>query len=383
MPYTIFPLIGGVPRGANGEDSDRVNPVGGFILKKDIYIIKNTKNNKVYVGQSVNPFHRFQQHVTEARKQRVCSLLVAAMIEIGIDNFYYEILEHDIENFDEREQFWIKYYNSITPNGYNLGPGGKQNGVGFDNPSAKLDRPTVEKIVNDILYSSLSFAKIAENNHCSAYVVSAINRGEVYHNEKLTYPLKQKRKPKEIINQIIYALQYEHDLSLVDISKKWQTDMSVVCNINNGKIHRVPGKTYPLRKGRVFSGFQNVAVNIIEDLKEHKELQQKDIARKYNVSQTFVSEINKGTLYHQHNIQYPIRFNYQSTGGGPGRRLLPDEVQEIESLLKNSGLGMRKIAQRFNVSLPTIIAINCGGVIMYRQANQTYPIRKIKNLQSK
>ena len=31
-------------------------------MKKDIYIIKNTINNKVYIGQSVDSEYRFRKH---------------------------------------------------------------------------------------------------------------------------------------------------------------------------------------------------------------------------------------------------------------------------------------------------------------------------------
>ena len=37
-----------------------VNPVG--IIKKDIYIIKNDLNDKVYIGQSINSEERFKSH---------------------------------------------------------------------------------------------------------------------------------------------------------------------------------------------------------------------------------------------------------------------------------------------------------------------------------
>lgn len=36
---------------------------------KDIYIITNDINNKVYIGQSVNPAHRWEQYKSTVKKK--------------------------------------------------------------------------------------------------------------------------------------------------------------------------------------------------------------------------------------------------------------------------------------------------------------------------
>lgn len=49
------------------------------------------------------------------------------MNKYGTENFYVELLEKvDNENsLDEREKYYIKKYNSLTPNGYNIVNGGR------------------------------------------------------------------------------------------------------------------------------------------------------------------------------------------------------------------------------------------------------------------
>lgn len=47
------------------------------------------------------------------------SLINSAIKKYGKENFSFEILEY-AENYNEREKFWIKYYNSKVPNGYNI-----------------------------------------------------------------------------------------------------------------------------------------------------------------------------------------------------------------------------------------------------------------------
>jgi len=44
----------------------------------------------------------------------------------SITDFTYEIIEKNIDelDLDIREKFWIKYYNTLIPNGYNMTLGG-------------------------------------------------------------------------------------------------------------------------------------------------------------------------------------------------------------------------------------------------------------------
>lgn len=366
-------------QGALTGKSQEDNPVGGFILsKKDIYIIKNDINDKVYIGQTNNPKHRWEQYESAFRHKDKRHLICRAMIKYGIEHFHMEVLEENVENYDEREIYWIKKYDSIVPKGYNLAPGGKGSGCGFENPNAMFTEEEVINIRKDIMYSDMTFTKIAEKYHCNPGMISTINSGDSYFDKTLSYPLKHNRKPKEIVNQVIYALQYELDKSMTAIADEWHFDLSVVYDINIGNLHRIPNKQYPLRSGRVFSTLKDVADDIIKELQE-TDKQQKDIAKDFSVSTSFVSTINKGIIYRRDDIEYPIRDNYQSGGGGKGRKLLPLEVKEVEDALKNTTRGMRKIAEDFDVSMQTIIAINIGSIKMYRRPNTEYPIRKIQN----
>lgn len=92
---------------------------------KQIYVIKNIVNDKVYVGQAASAYDRFRRH----RNNRVSTdkqsvQIVEAMKEIGADNFYFEILEVcDDSMADERERFYVKEFDSYK-NGYNNTPGG-------------------------------------------------------------------------------------------------------------------------------------------------------------------------------------------------------------------------------------------------------------------
>ena len=62
-----------------------------------------------------------------------------------------------VHNYNEREIYWIKHYNSILPNGYNycLGGGGTETGVGSANAKIR-NNEELEAIIGDLMVSSKS-----------------------------------------------------------------------------------------------------------------------------------------------------------------------------------------------------------------------------------
>ncbi len=91
----------------------------------NIYIIKNTENNKVYIGQTINSIEqRFKQHKGDAANGRRQSIH-NAMLKYGCDKFYIEKLEEvPSRDADGREIYWINKYNSYY-GGYNETIGGE------------------------------------------------------------------------------------------------------------------------------------------------------------------------------------------------------------------------------------------------------------------
>lgn len=86
-----------------------------------IYKITNQLNNKSYIGQSIHIEQRWQEHLYQSSQ---CSLIKYALHKYGVNNFSFEILEEcSQEKLNEREQYWINYYDSFN-NGYNLTLGG-------------------------------------------------------------------------------------------------------------------------------------------------------------------------------------------------------------------------------------------------------------------
>lgn len=89
-----------------------------------IYKITNKQNQKVYIGQSINIQQRFYHHRKLTNDN---NYFHRALKKYGKDNFNYEIIEKcSQEQLDEREKYWIAFYQSnLREYGYNSTFGGE------------------------------------------------------------------------------------------------------------------------------------------------------------------------------------------------------------------------------------------------------------------
>lgn len=89
-----------------------------------IYVVRNSVNTKVYVGQTRNFAQRKALHLycTKKGDQKP---LYCAIREIGIEKFTFDLLEEcsDATTASQREAHWVAHFDSIK-NGYNLTSGG-------------------------------------------------------------------------------------------------------------------------------------------------------------------------------------------------------------------------------------------------------------------
>ena len=95
-----------------------------------IYKITNLQNNKIYIGKTTTCIQeRFSKHIYEANTPNTKGymfILHKAFRKYGINNFNIEQIE-EIDNslLNTREIYWINFYNSMMPNGYNMTFGGE------------------------------------------------------------------------------------------------------------------------------------------------------------------------------------------------------------------------------------------------------------------
>lgn len=92
-----------------------------------IYKITNNVNGKVYIGQTIQTIkERFYQHCATKCSDSVLNMAIhRAIKKYGKSNFTIEVIEEvDKDSLNDREKFWIEYYNSYN-NGYNSTRGGQ------------------------------------------------------------------------------------------------------------------------------------------------------------------------------------------------------------------------------------------------------------------
>ena len=89
-----------------------------------IYKATNKINGMSYIGQSIHPEERIQQHCTDRRNKN--SIFHRAIDKYSPDNFAWEILVKvdGKENADKAEKHFIKREGTFKPNGYNMTKGG-------------------------------------------------------------------------------------------------------------------------------------------------------------------------------------------------------------------------------------------------------------------
>lgn len=336
-------------------------------MKKDIYIIKNTVNDKCYIGQSVDYKTRFRKHCEVAKRNnfKYKSYLYNAMNELGIEHFYVELLESQVENYNERERFYIKEFNTLRPNGYNLAAGGDWyphlNSVEHHN--AKITNlEELETIYDELQYSTYTLTEIANMHNVSFSVIQNINSGDTYYNSNLIYPLKQCILTKSQLDRLTYDLKYSN-YTYVQLSKIYNISVNQVKAINSGTSWHRDYIDYPLRQ-MVFSGKNEIIEQIQKDLLSTN-INFADLAKKYNCSKNTIQRINSGETHRNSKLLYPLR----------REKICTEDIINIHDLLLKSKKSIHEIAMFYKVSEATIKRINSGKTKKYILNNYNYPLR--------
>ena len=164
-----------------------------------IYKITKLLNNKIYIGRSVNILKRWNQHKNAADS----SPLHKAIQKYGIENFKLEVLEECLPTeLNEREIYWINYYNSCFGDGYNATLGGE----GAVHP-VKLSHEQLLEIIDKLQNTNETIKSIAQSYNVSTKTISDINNGKSRTLLDLTYPLRtNKFGKKEILKEELYNL---------------------------------------------------------------------------------------------------------------------------------------------------------------------------------
>jgi group I intron endonuclease len=132
-----------------------------------IYKIYSDKTNLVYIGQTKRTLERrFYEHLKRSEENTNNRKLYNAFQEYGTESFHIKLIETcNIKDLDEREKFWISYYDSYN-NGLNATTGGASR--------PKYNHEEIAERLKQYPYPT----KIANEFNCSPDIVREIAQKE-------------------------------------------------------------------------------------------------------------------------------------------------------------------------------------------------------------
>ncbi|MBE6725040.1 MAG: GIY-YIG nuclease family protein [Ruminococcaceae bacterium] len=153
-----------------------------------IYKFTNVIDGKSYIGKSKNITRRYNHHKRLAGGEADgFNLYVdSVMREVGFHNFEFMVLEEcHPEELDEKEKYYIKKFNTLIPNGYNISFGGR--GGRFQSIKSFEEIKEIQRLLSDTV---LSEAEIGRKFGVTDVTISYINVGKIWKNENVSYPIR-------------------------------------------------------------------------------------------------------------------------------------------------------------------------------------------------
>lgn len=208
-----------------------------------IYKFTNKINNMIYIGQSLRPEKRLKEHLY-GRKKGNDTYFDKSIKKYGIENFTFEIIDssEDRKIIDELEKKYIIKYNSLTPNGYNILKGGRNQQGSWNSKKIK------EYDLNGNYINAYESAGYYENFVNKEYKQSGITRScrenKHYKNRIFRYydfKGKVEKYKEPLPNHIkkIYQFDYNGNLikehiSITNASRKTNTSRTSILGCASG-----------------------------------------------------------------------------------------------------------------------------------------------------
>lgn len=284
-----------------------------------VYEIRNTVNNKVYIGSSKDIYGRWQEHIYSLQKGNHHSgHLQNAWNKYGQDCFEFNIIEKcDPEDRYNVEQKYIDKIKSYDEKfGYNIKKQARIN----------VDPALIEKSISDKFKS-----KYGEDCNSSKYTNDQIN---------------------EVINLLLNP-----DYTYEDISKMTGVNRNVVSNVANGQNWLFLTKDIIIPKRS--NGHR---INVVLTANDVKEIiprllngeKDEDIAVDYNVNCATIYNIRMHNTWKDYteNIVFP-EFHHNMHKGANYYKLNENDIIDIINLY-NDGSSVSNIEKKYHIS-PKII----------------------------
>ncbi len=183
-----------------------------------IYLITNDINSKVYVGQTIQTLNkRFNGHCCYSKSDRSVNMYIKRAIhKYGRDKFHIQLIEEcPVNILNEREKYWINFYNSYNT-GYNLTLGGQDSNIN------KLENTIdIKKFEQYILEFKPLVSEVASHfgiSKCSVYnLIKRINNPNLILN---SYNPRKGKTIEDIDKEELINL-YKEGWSILDLVNKY------------------------------------------------------------------------------------------------------------------------------------------------------------------
>lgn len=293
-------------------------------MKGFIYKITNRVNNKVYIGQThFTVEHRFKQHIKNFNIEHRKQPLYNAFAKYGIENFVVETIEEvECSKLNEREMYWIAYYDSFK-NGYNANLGG--NGNLYSWTDSQYEE------IKSLYLSGFTLKKISELYEVSATTISGILK---------SLKVKIRRNPMDMNNYEAQELikDYQIGFTLTTLAKRYNTDRETVKRF-------LISKGVPIRKRHLIIDDKEAQNKIVEDFLNG--IPYNELEKKYHTDTRTIKRI---LTIHGINIK-AYRGLRQTIKGA---FCLTDE-QCLEAIKQyNDNIPVKTIAKNFNIDVSTV-----------------------------
>ena len=244
------------------------------------------------------------------------------MRKYGVDNFIIDVvLEFNEEEADWQvlEKYYIKKFNSLNPNGYNLLEGGNKppTHYGNDNNKTKIKDEDLPKLFEMLKNTQYSYKDIANIFQISTSQLYNINYGYYRKQPDIEYPIRKFSKEEEYALQVIELLKTDTTLSnskIADLIPNYFR-ANEVASINNGKKYAyLYNGDFPIRKITVPNDYeekQSKAKEILQYIKnKNYKVSKIQIQKDTGYSRPVVDKTLNGIYpYNIAGVEYPIKLN--------------------------------------------------------------------------